>query len=136
ASLGIGVITDIQNKDMLEEALKELRGRMGYKEIILEQEVTGDDTRLFVIGDEVFSAFKRIAPNVTGNGKDTIKELISDKNDERKNHPHMNGSRIPINDDVIEHLAKQNLTLDSILEEGKNITLDTHTFPSNGAEIA
>ncbi len=136
ASLGIGVITDIQNKDMLEEALKELRGRMGYKEIILEQEVTGDDTRLFVIGDEVFCAFKRIAPNVTGNGKNTIKELISDKNDERKNHPHMNGSRIPINDDVIEHLAKQNLTLDSILEEGKNITLDTHTFPSNGAEIA
>lgn len=136
ASLGIGVITGIQNDDMLKKALKELRGRMGYKEIIMEQEVTGEDTRLFVVGDEVFSAFKRIAPNVTGDGLKSIRDLISDKNLARKNHPHTNGSTIPINEDVIQHLEKQNLTLDSILEGGQNVTLDTHTLASGGAEIA
>ncbi|MBP1971479.1 D-alanine-D-alanine ligase-like ATP-grasp enzyme [Virgibacillus natechei] len=84
ASLGIGVTTNIYDEETFSENLKHLRGNKGYKEIIVEQQVTGEDTRLFVVGDQVVSAFKRIAANVIGDGKHTIKELIELKNSNRK----------------------------------------------------
>ncbi|MFC3039734.1 acylphosphatase [Virgibacillus xinjiangensis] len=134
ASLGIGVKTNITNMDTFKEHLEYLRGKRGDDEVIVEQQVSGEDTRLFVVGEQVVSAFKRITANVTGDGVHSIEELIEKKNKERKKNPHVGGSKISITDEVHEYLRNNGLRLDSVPSEGKRVYLHKSSIASNGAD--
>ncbi|SFB27405.1 D-alanine-D-alanine ligase [Lentibacillus halodurans] len=134
ASLGIGVVTGIHDEETLVDSVKDLRNNKGYKEMIVEQQVTGDDTRLFVVGDQVCSAFKRIPANVVGDGENTIEELIKTKNKERRLNPHLSKSQIKIDKKLKGYLDKRGFSLKTIPEKGERIFLNESTIASAGAE--
>lgn len=132
--LGKGVMTNLGNEDELRDALTYLKDELGYTDIIIEQYIKGDDTRVYVIDDKVAAAYKRIPLNVYGDGISTIDELVDEKKRVRKNNPYAKKHEIDINEEVLAYLTNQGYTLDSIPEEGKRIFLAERTLSSDAGE--
>src|SRR5690606_474421 len=55
ASLGNGVVTNLQNEAEFVAALNYVRHELGYKEVIVEQHVSGKEYRLYVVEDQVIA---------------------------------------------------------------------------------
>jgi len=100
---------------------------------IVQKFITGQDYRLVVLDGKVISAYQRIPFNITGNGKATIKELITAKfvYFSKLQRP----IRIKPNDKrILTNLKLQKLKLNSVLEAGKNIILLDNANLSSGGE--
>src|SRR5699024_8142439 len=74
ASLGDGVVTNINSNEEFLNALKYVRHDLGYGEVIVEQHVYGPEYRLYVVDDKVVAAYNRIPANITGDGVHTIEK--------------------------------------------------------------
>lgn len=135
-SLGIGVTININDEETFAKSLRELReSRKGKDdEIIVEQQVSGYDTRVFVVGDKVAGAFRRVPANVIGDGEHTIQELIEQKNKERIKNPHINGAKIEINEDLKNYLKQSNYDLNSRPSKGERVFLSSNPLPSVGGD--
>src|SRR5690625_109643 len=88
ANGGRGVFSNLKNPLSVNKAIDHIRNNLGYQEILIEQYVPGDEYRVIVIDNKVVGALNRIPANVNGNGKNTIRELIRKKNNERRQNPH------------------------------------------------
>ena len=105
--------------------------------IIVEEMFPGEEYRVLVTRDKVIGVLKRIPANVTGNGTDTIKQLIITKNAEeirsaegiKKTH-----LKIRMDKKLKENLANQALSLDSVVEDGKQIFLRKISNISQGGD--
>lgn len=78
-SLGKGVFTYILSEGELDFSINELKAQFPHEDIIVEKHIEGDDLRLYVVDNQVVGAIKRLPPNVTGDGKSTIRELVRQK---------------------------------------------------------
>jgi len=134
SNLGKGVIPNIQNEKELDSALKHVRNELGFQDIILEEFVPGEEFRIYVIGGKVIGAINRIPANITGDGKSTIKELISKKNEERKNNPNLRGRPIKIDSEAKKYIGQANYTINSILKENERLFLRKNSNISSGGE--
>lgn len=78
---GRGVSVNITTLNRLSSAVSYARS-LSYnsKDILLQQQVTGDDIRVLVIGYEVAAASQRIPAFVTGDGVHSLKDLILHEN--------------------------------------------------------
>jgi cyanophycin synthetase len=131
-SRGIGVITGI---DTLEKGYKafDLNQKINNsrernekdKKIIMQEQITdGQDYRILTINGKFELATRRIPAFVTGNGKSTIKNLIEGINIQPSrsvDNPFHTLKPIVIDDLLVEFIAEQNLTIDSILPKDKKI---------------
>lgn len=133
-SFGKGVITNIKDNDELETALKYVRGKLEYSNVLLEEYIPGKEYRIYVVGDKVVGAMNRIPANVTGDGEHTVRSLIHRKNDERALNPRLRSCPIIIDEEVERYLSKKSLSLDSILEAGEQVFLTEKTNISIGGD--
>ncbi len=129
-----GVFTDLKNRGALEDALKILRDDLNCEEVIIEQYVKGEDTRVYVIEDEVIAAYIRRPANVIGDGRKNIEELIGEKNEIRQNNPHLKKFNIEINDKLLSYIKNDGLSLTSVPEDGERIYLSKSTLHPDGCE--
>ena len=95
-----------QNLEALESYNKSNKGLY-----LLQQYISGKDHRVIYLDGEILTAYERIPPKITGNGELTINELI-----------HQNFENLDI-DKITTYLKQQNLTLDSVLPQGKEFEL-------------
>src|SRR5690625_1034399 len=123
-SFGRGVISQIMNNDELKEALHHLRYELKENEILLEKHITGNDYRLYVVGDKVEGAILRIAPNVIGDGTKTIETLIKEKNNLRNLNPRLATCPIRTDNEAITYLNKNNYNLNSIPKENETVYIN------------
>ncbi|MED4081964.1 ATP-grasp domain-containing protein [Halalkalibacterium halodurans] len=131
---GKGVIANIRSEEEFRSALSYVRNDLNYPEVIVERYAVGIDHRVFVIGNEVIGAFKRIPANVVGDGVNTIRTLLRVKNKERDKNPSLNGLPITIDKEVHSTLEKVGYTLDSIPKEGERVFLKTKNNVSSGGD--
>ncbi|QQK78490.1 ATP-grasp domain-containing protein [Salicibibacter cibi] len=131
---GNGVIVNIQSVKTLREALFYVREELKFKEIIIEQFITGDEVRIFVLGDKLFSAVNRIPANVVGDGKHSIRTLIDRKNTERKNVPHLYDRPIKLDRQLYTTLRGSGVTLDTIPKQGRRVFLKKTSNVSSGGD--
>lgn len=131
---GKGVIANIKNEVELGEALQYIRKELGYSKVILEEHIFGVDHRVFVIGDKVVGAFKRIPANVIGNGKQTIEELLKQKNKNRNKNPALNKLPIKVDEELQTTLKEKGYTLDSVSKKGERVFLKTKNNVSSGGD--
>ncbi|MBT2599380.1 acylphosphatase [Oceanobacillus sp. ISL-74] len=134
-SLSRGVSLNIKNDDELAKALSHVRGKLGYKRIILEKYFMGDDIRLYVIEDKVVASLKRLPARVKGDGINTIKELIQQKNESRKGNPYLEARPIKIDDEVYKALEREGYTINDILEKDKTILVKNKSTMDQGVEL-
>src|SRR5690625_871912 len=132
-SLGKGVTTNIQSEAELIKAIEHVKD-IGYENIIIEEYFEGEDYRIYVVDGEVVAATKRVPANVGGDGKQTIEQLIAEKNKLRKENPYLKTKLITIDDNLIGTLAKQGLTLNDIPKEKEKVMLSSISNISTGGE--
>jgi len=76
--LGITIIKDNNDKQLFDRAIA-----IAFEydsTILIEDFIEGKEFRVFVINNEVVGILHRVPANVTGNGKDSIRELVRIKN--------------------------------------------------------
>ena len=122
-SLGKGVVTDIQNEVELIKAIDHVKCVLNYQDIILERFIEGDDLRVYVVGEKVLGATKRVPANVIGDGYSTIEKLIEDKNKIRAENQHLSSKLIEIDQEVLNYLKRKNYNLQSIPDKNERVCL-------------
>lgn len=91
---------------------------------IIEQYLHGANYRVLATDHHMISVIRRYPPFVVGDGSSTISQLIDTENKVRQEmnlHPVI----FPIkkSDQVVRHLAKHKLKLDSVPEQGQSVEL-------------
>src|SRR5690625_127806 len=132
-SLGKGVTTNIQSEAELIKAIEHVKD-IGYENIIIEEYFEGEDYRIYVVDGEVVAATKRVPANVVGDGKQTIEQLINEKNKLRNDNPYLRTKLIEIDDNLRKTLAKQDLDLSDIPEREERIYVRTVANISTGGD--
>jgi glutamate--cysteine ligase len=120
------VITNISGDEALYAAINLLSGMKNVGQILVEEFFRGVTYRFFVAGEETLAILKFDYPNVVGDGKSTIEELIKEKNSLTK-------SKIKIGDVIKLNLAALKYSLESVLKKGTQLVLSYDSHPSLGA---
>src|SRR5699024_8493206 len=121
---GDGVRVNIQDEQALRDALVHVRQELGHTRILVERYMDSRDYQFYIIQDRVVAAFERVAAHVVGDGEKTIRQLIKQKNAERKRNPSLHQHLIKRGNDALQQLlAQQDYTSDSVPEEGAHIDL-------------
>ena len=128
---GSGVSLDITTLGQALKAYKDAKTKINAKtrkkwqnKVMIQEQLTGEDYRILVINGKCKIATKRIPAFITGNGKNTIKELIEQTNkDPRRDITNPAHILKPINIDepLLNYLKEQNLSLNLIPEKDKRI---------------
>ena len=95
-----------------------------WPKTVVEQYLKGSNYRVLATNNELVSVIRRYPPFVIGNGQDSIATLIDNENSIRK-EMQLLPTIFPIakNAQVIQHLKKQKLTLNSVPVQGTVIEL-------------
>ncbi|MEJ8766705.1 acylphosphatase [Oceanobacillus sp. HCA-5259] len=134
ANGGKGVVSNIENQKELEDALSYVRHELDYSEVIVESFVQGNEFRFIVVDNEVVGVLNRVPAHIVGNGKSTIRELIREKNEERRKNPHLKSRMIKIDRTVTDLLDELGYTLKSIPKEGEVVQLRLTSNLSTGGD--
>jgi D-alanine-D-alanine ligase-like ATP-grasp enzyme len=102
-----------------EKALKETESKSQSK-VLAEEFVHGENYRFLVLDNEVIGVVRRKAAHVIGNSKNSIRELIAIKNEQRKDSLL---KPILLDNEVTLKLQRENLNLESIPQEGQEVIL-------------
>lgn len=131
---GRGVFANITSEEDLREIVPYVRDELEFSDIIVETYVEGEEFRIYVIEDRVLGAMNRKPANVVGDGLHTIRELIHQKNSERKLNPHLTSRLIRIDREIETLLDVNGYELNSIPEENELILLREKSNLSTGGE--
>lgn len=129
---GKGVFLNIENEKQLIDAYNNVKSK--YKDVMVEQFVVGHDYRVCVVDGEVVAVSRRNPPSVNGDGVSTVKELIDNLNqDKSRGDGHEKPlTKIKIDNELIFCISKEGYSLDSVLENGKNLVLRENSNLSTG----
>lgn len=109
-------------RNMTRDRVQNLVDRTPKGKFIIEEMIQGTEYRVFVVGDRVAGAFKRVPPGVIGNGRDRIIDLIQARNKLRANQAHYVNRQIDI-PPIIDFLSKAGISVQSVPVFGKKVLL-------------
>ncbi len=131
---GRHVITDLQGLRAVCDAVEGLR-RSGLEQpLLLETQATGDEYRVYVVGDRVVAGYRRTSARVVGDGRSIIAELIERKNIQRKHSPHLSSRPIPVDERLQTRLAMRGIGLDHVPAQDEDVVLSGALNLSQGGE--
>ena len=129
---GIAVSTNIKTQTILTNAIK--LAFQHSERVIVEEYFRGKEYRFLVVDFVVRAITYREPANITGNGKQSITSLINEKNKDRGIDYTKPLLKICIDDEICKHLEEQNLTIESIPEEGQKVFLRLNSNLSTGGD--
>lgn len=131
---GRGISVGINSKDEFRRAWDGACAET-QKGVIIEKQFNGHEARFVVVGHKCVAVYQKIPPQVIGNGYDTIKVLIADKNAERAKNPHLRTQKkIAVDEHRLDVLKNQGLELSSVPSKGKVVQIDWMASISVGGE--
>ncbi|MCF6369615.1 N-acetylglutaminylglutamine synthetase [Rhizobium halophilum] len=117
---GRGVAVGLDEFDAVKRAIS--TAREVCDRVLIEACFEGEDLRLVVIDFKLVAAAVRRPPYVTGDGRQTIRSLIEAQS--RRRAAATGGeSRIPMDAETERCLRLNDLTLDSVLEAGREVVV-------------
>jgi cyanophycin synthetase len=125
---GIGVTADVRNEADLEAAFDRAVQAIEPDQplrIIVEQSISGSDYRLLCVNGRFVAATERRPAFVTGDGSSTIQELIDRENRsrDRRDTPTSPLGKIQHDDAMERYLEEQELSLETVLDRDKVVSL-------------
>lgn len=115
---GQGVAVGLSRPEEVEAAVA--RARRLCPEVLIEEQVRGEDLRLVVIDYKVVACALRRPPRIIGDGRSTLRALIEHQS--RRRAAATGGeSTIPIDDETERTLAEAGLGLDDVAPEGVEV---------------
>ena len=120
---GKGVTTSVSGADAVAAAFG--RARQFGRNVLVEEQIEGDDYRVLVIGGQMVAASRRVPPEVTGDGLSNVRQLVDAVNaDPRRGDGHGNVlTKIRLDDAAAEALARQQLDAHSVPAAGRVVRL-------------
>lgn len=104
-------------------------------DLLIEQQITGDNYRLLYLDGRLLDAYVRRLPAVTGDGRSTVRQLVERANDERlAREAGVSQVLLSIDLDMRRTLAGQELSLRSVPPAGRLVTLKTVVNENGGAD--
>lgn len=134
-TMGRGVFANITDASQLEDSYNHLVNKLNETRIVLERHHFGEDARVIVVGEKYIAACKRIPANVIGDGKSTVRNLISTKNASRRRNPFLSGGLISIDFEVKEMIGRADYTLESVPAKGEYLRLREKNNGSAGGDV-
>lgn len=134
AEQGRGVTANIKSNDELLAAAKKAK-RYTSNQLLLQEHIEGSDHRLNVVNGGLGFVVKRSAPFITGNGRDTVLELINAENIIRRKLRKEDGVSAEVNpeeEDILSRLGSAGVSLNTILKAGQVIVLRDNANISTG----
>ena len=117
---GRGISVGIATLDALDAAIAE--ARTVCDRVLLEACFEGEDLRLVIIDFKLVAAAVRRPPRVIGDGRSTVAALV-EMQSRRREAATGGESRIPLDAETDRCLTEQGLDLDTVLAEGREITV-------------
>jgi cyanophycin synthetase len=129
---GRGVTTGLLTREQVERAFAAAREH--GDEVIVERFVPGRDFRLLVVGGQVAAAALREPPEVVGDGRSTVAELVAALNrDPRRSDGHGTAlSVVKLDAIALDVLAEQGLAPDPVPAEGRRVLVRRNANLSSG----
>ncbi len=120
---GRGVSVNLKSETDIRQAYR--RAAADGRRVMVEAHAQGDDHRLLVVDGRMIAAAKRLAAHVTGDGESTVAALVDRLNaDPRRGGPYeMLMERVAVGPPLLDQLARQSLTLDSVPANGVTVWL-------------
>ncbi len=104
-------------------------------ELLIEEQIEGDNYRLLYLDGQLIDAFVRRRPTVIGDGRSTVRQLVDAVNEQRLSHrAGISQVLLSIDLDMRRTLARQGLTLRSRPECGRLIYVKTAINENSGAD--
>jgi len=128
---GLGVATGIRTRYQL--------ARSGWiacvhgQSAVIEEQLEGLNYRLLYLDGKLIDAVVRNPPNVIADGTSTVLQLVQKINENRVQQGSSH-SLLTIDIDMQRTLAKQKLSLRSVVKKGTNILLKTGSNENNGSD--
>lgn len=131
---GDGISIGVTDQIGLERAIAFARSAGGKEpDVIIQQQVKGDEYRFLVVEGKVIAVASRRPPQVTGDGRLTVKELIDQKNDDpRRGAGHMSTLTLINLDDVMQHKGED--FLKTVVPKGETVRILETSNLSKGGE--
>jgi len=129
---GKGVTVNITTREQLNAAFQ--TAREFRDDILVERYLPGNDFRLLVIGNKLVAAARRDPPQVVGDGKHTVRQLVEKVNlDPRRGTGHATSlTKIRFDDIALASLMTQGFNAESIPTKGKRVNLRNNANLSTG----
>ncbi len=129
-----GVMPDIRDEDELRQSFPRTQSFSKSGQVVVERFLEGISYRILVIDYKIFAVLEREIASVTGDGVRTVEELVEIENS-RPERQVVGGNYlapIQINDQSINALAKQGLTVDAVPEAGRVVKVKYIPSGANG----
>lgn len=122
ADRGEGVTINVTNDSQLKEAFSNAQKHTELQDVLVEKQVAGLCYRLVIQKNKLLYCVKRTPTSVTGNGRDSIKDLVNDYNLKQSLLPLWKREKeIPFDDETLDTLAAKSFSPDSVPDTGKEI---------------
>jgi len=119
---GRGVTTGIRDLRSLRKAAR--MAAQFDSDLMIEEQVEGDSFRLLYLNGQFIDAIRRDRPEITGDGRRSIRKLVALENQRRlTERPIAALSPLKIDRDCLNWLEQQGLTTRSVLAEGRSIQI-------------
>ena len=127
---GRGIGVNVTSAEELAQCVAE--ARRVDSEVLLEQQVEGQDLRIIVIDYQVVAAAVRRPPEVIGNGTDTVETLIR-KHSRRREAATRGESHIPLDEVTRRCVRRAGHALDDVPARGETLRVrDTANLHTGG----
>lgn len=123
---GKDVYTFIENQEEFNKILNKLLDN--YDEIMMENQIYGNNYRIFVFNNKVMDIIERKQPYVIGNGYTSLEELIQNKNDNQ-----LKNNLFPTKNLDWKFMNNQGFSKNSIVPDKKKIFITNTINFHNGA---
>lgn len=120
---GYGVVTDITPTELLHHIEK-----LKNKNVLVEEQARGKEYRIMVLNDSIIGITMKTAPHVTGDGKNTLQQLIDAYNKEKL-------PKYQIHTIDYRYIKKQGYAVSDIVPLNTKITITNVCNMSNGAFV-
>jgi D-alanine-D-alanine ligase-like ATP-grasp enzyme len=118
----------VQTTDQFDMAFKSAQQLCQF--VMVEEHIEGDVYRATVVGGKLSGFLMTRSPSVSGDGTRTVRELIDEKNSHRREGV----GKIIIADENEAYIKRQGYDLDSILQNGRIVTVGRYGGRSSGGE--
>ena len=129
---GIAVSTNLRTREELTGAIENAFKYAG--KVIVEEYFTGREYRFLVIDFQVRAIIYREPANVTGDGDNSIQQLIDKKNEGRGTDYRYPLLKINVDEELQRHLKSASLSLDSVPGRGEKVYLRKNSNLSTGGD--
>ncbi len=129
---GKGVTVNLVTEDQVKNAYN--IAKEYSSSVLVERYIPGHDYRMLVVGNKLVAAARREPPQVMGDGKKTIRQLVQQINlDPKRGEGHVSSlTKIQLDEISLAHLATQGLTAESIPAPNTKVILRNNANLSTG----